>query len=144
MDEVNRSSLVKSTITSLHNTLLEPTSLVPYIKSRNLTFSSKIRIFIYITSFILSVTGNTGIISLTLYNIYKKRSISAFCCLITQLALTDLLFSFNAIYLIPVEINGGESFQNIHECKIIQLSREIPFMASIGTIVVIAIERYEI
>ena len=119
-------------------TILSPP---PIDSVEGLTVGHFIRIVIYILSFFLSLNGNGVIIIITLWDIYFKKTVSGFRFLIAHLALTDFLLSLNSFHLIPTEINLDEKFDTLSLCLFWRMFRQIPFMASVGTIMVIAIER---
>ncbi len=106
------------------------------------TIFSKVRIIIYVIAFILSFFGNGAVMLVALKKLRSKVSIPAFSLLLTHLAFVDFLFSCNAIILIPNEIHNEENQNGIPLCSFKKYFRQTPFMAAIGTITVIAIERY--
>ena len=117
-------------------------TLAPQDLLEPLTIAQNIRIVIYLLSFLLSLNGNGSIIIIMLRDVYFRKTITAFRFLIAHLALTDFLFSLNTFHLVPSEINHGEEFDTLGLCFFWRMFRQIPFMASVGTITVIAIERY--
>ena len=106
-----------------------------------LSTAQHIRIVIFATVFVLSTIGNGSIILVTILNIYFEKTVSTFRLLIAQLALTDFLVSFNVLHLIASEFTHGEEYETIGMCIFWKMFRQIPFMASVGTITLIAFER---
>eukprot|EP00794_Sanderia_malayensis_P012100 gene12100-13350_t len=113
-----------------------------HAQEKPLSTFSMIRIIIYIIAFIISVLGNGSVLLVTLKRYCSKERISAFKLLLTHLAFVDLLFAFNAFILIPNEIHSEEANDAVPLCAFKKYFRQTPFMAAIGTITIIAIERY--
>ena len=134
---VNGTSVNRTTGNCTEHTIASP----PTDSGEGLTVAHFIRIAVYLLSFFLSLNGNGSIVIITLRDIYFKKTVSGFRFLIAHLALTDFLFSFNSFHLIPAEISLGEEFDTLGSCLFWRMFRQIPFMASVGTITVIAIER---
>ena len=107
----------------------------------SLSTAQYIRIVIFAIVFVLSTVGNGSVILVTILNIYFKKTVSTFRLLIAHLALTDLLVSINVLHLIASEFTHGEEYESIGMCIFWKMFRQIPFMASIGTITLIAFER---
>ena len=103
---------------------------------------SRVRIIIYALAFILSLIGNGCVMLVTLKRLRARTPVTAFALLLAHLAFVDFLFSCNAFILIPNEISNQESYDTIPVCQVKKLMRQTPFMAAIGTITVIAVERY--
>ena len=102
---------------------------------------AKIRIFIYIITFVLSLMGNGCIMLVTVRKLFARQSITAFKLLITHLALVDFLLSCNTFVLIPNELHNTEADDGMPMCTFKRMLRQIPLAASIGTIAIISIER---
>ena len=109
-----------------------------------MTSFAKARIILYIISFLLSLIGNSCVVLVTLKKIYKKANVGAFKLLIAHLALVDFLYSCNIFVLIPNELYETEMNDRLPMCTFKRLLRQAPYMASIGNVVVIAIERWVI
>ena len=107
-----------------------------------LTTFAKARIIIYIITFVLSLLGNGCVILVTLQKFYTHKPVTAFKLLITHLAFVDFIFSCNIFVLIPNELYNAEADDGLSMCIFKRLLRQVPIETSIGTIVVIAVERY--
>ena len=135
-------------LTSMNNTLncsnVSHTSCFTPADRRfndSLSIAQYIRIVIFIVVLVLSTTGNGSIILVTILKVYFKKPISTFSFLITHLALTDFLLSINVLHLIASEFTHGERHQTVGMCIFWTMFRQIPFMASVGTVTLIAFER---
>ena len=102
---------------------------------------AKVRIILYMLTFLLSLLGNGCVIFVTIRRFFKRQSVTAFKLLITHLAFVDFIFSCNTFVLIPNEIENTEADDGLPMCTFKRMLRQSPIAASIGTIVVIAIER---
>ena len=103
---------------------------------------AKVRIIVYIIALLLSLLGNGCVILVTLQTFFAQKCVTAFKLLITHLAFVDLLFSCNSLVLIPNETHNAESDDGLPMCTFKRMLRQTPLTASIGTITIIAIERY--
>ena len=102
---------------------------------------AKARIIIYGVSFLLSLLGNCCVMLVTLRRFFRRENITAFKLLITHLAFVDLIFSCNTFVLIPNELYNAEADDGLPMCTVKRMLRQTPLAASIGTMVIIAVER---
>lgn len=105
------------------------------------TVYARARIIIYIVTFILSLLGNGCVILVTLRKLGTRQTVTAFKLLITHLAFVDFLFSCNIFVLIPNELYNAEANDRLPLCIFKRFLRQVPLEVSIGTIVIIAVER---
>ena len=104
-----------------------------------LNSKQKIRIAIYIISIVLSWTGNSLVI---LVSILKRRTLSPCRILMGHLAVTNLLFSIRLPSQIRLETNGYVWEHGLFMCKVFNGFNSASLLASIQTVTVIAVERY--
>lgn len=114
----------------------------------NITFISEdhtvstlsiVRIAIYAISLFLGVIGNGVVLTVS---IYYRKSLSRSRFLIAHLAITDALFSLRLPIQINLELNGEKWDYGQTFCKIFYSFNSMLMLASIGTMMVIAVERY--
>lgn len=104
-----------------------------------LTTLSILRVSLYSVSLFLGIAGN-GIVIAT--SIRQRKTLSRSRFLIAHLATTDALFSLRLPIEIILELNGERWLYGLAFCKIFYSLNSMLMLASIGTMMVIAIERY--
>ena len=108
-------------------------------KSYSLSGLSQLHIAIYIVSLFLGFIGN-GLLIIT--SIFQRKNLSRPRFLIAHLAVTDVLFSLGLTVRIEQEINGKDWHYGLIFCKLFYAFNSMLMLASIGTMMVIAVERY--
>ena len=108
-------------------------------KSHQLTTLSIVRITVYAVSLFLGLVGNCVVI---ITSIFQRKSLSRSRFLIAHLAVTDVLFSLGIPVRINLELNGEKWEHGLAFCKLFHGFNSMLMLASIGTMMVIAIERY--
>ncbi len=99
---------------------------------------SKIRISIYAVCLFLGIAGNLVVVVTSL----RQNKITCCHVLLAHLSVTDLIFCLRLPFQIQLELNGYQWQYGAIACKIFQYINSTAMLASIGTMTVIAVERY--
>ena len=121
------------------NNLVNVTNKTLISKTYPLSKLSQLHIAIYIVSLFLGLIGN-GLLILT--SAFQRKNLSRPRFLIAHLAVTDVLFSLGLTIRIEQEVNGKDWHYGLVFCKFFYAFNSMLMLASIGTMMVIAVERY--